>query len=87
MKEYKKKLASYRRKCRFLEEEKTKLTENKMQLEGEIDELKKELELEPGSRNSYASRNSYKRLSMSCSNLQLLINDYQEVSFLKTLFV
>jgi len=47
-----------------------------MDLEDEVDGLKKELQLfEPGSR---ISRISYKRYSASCCDLQL-INDCQEV--------
>ena len=49
MKRYRLELASYRRKCHFLEEEKKQLARNKVMLKEEIDELKKELEFKPGS--------------------------------------
>ncbi|XP_065908170.1 putative leucine-rich repeat-containing protein DDB_G0290503 isoform X2 [Dysidea avara] len=78
MKQYKRKLDSYRKKYRFLEKEKVQLIQIKMELEDEIDELKKGLDLEPGNRSSYSSRNSHRRRSASCSNLELITNNYQE---------
>ena len=84
MKKYKIKLDSYRKKCRLLEKEKVQLIQIKMDLEDEIDELKKGLDLDPGNRSSYSSRNSYRRRSVSCSNLELLTDNYQEVRFKMT---
>ena len=85
MKQYKEKLASYRKQCHSLKKEKEELIKTKREVENKFDQLKEELETV--SRSSYGSRSrsshGSRPRSASCSKIDFIINtdNHQQVGF------